>query len=87
MNFPMKRPKHIRVADWEGTKRRREAKLIYKQKFSGPKANKYNPWTEAEHKMFVEAVRLHGKDFLLISEFIGTRSKEQINSHIGVFQK
>ena len=31
-------------------------------------------WTDEEHDKFVEALRLHGKDWNLIQEFIGSRT-------------
>ena len=48
---------------------------------------KYNPWTEDEHKLFVEAVRKFGKDWQKIAEHVGTRRRDQIQSHAGVFTK
>jgi len=38
-------------------------------------------WTDEEHDKFVEALRLHGKDWNLIQEFIGSRTSAQIRSH------
>jgi SHAQKYF class myb-like DNA-binding protein len=31
-------------------------------------------WTETEHNKFLEAIRLYGKDWRKVQEFIGTRS-------------
>ena len=61
--------------------------MLYKQKFNVSQPKKYTPWTDKEHKRFVEAVRLHGKDWDLITQHVGTRSKPQNRSHFGVFEK
>lgn len=60
--------------------KRREAKQLFKeQKMNSEKPkSKYNPWTEDEHKLFVEGVRKHGKDWQEIALHVGTRRKEQI---------
>lgn len=38
-------------------------------------------WTETEHKRFLEGLKLYGKDWRLIEEYIGTRTCSQIRSH------
>ena len=38
-------------------------------------------WTDEEHQKFVDALRLHGKDWNLIQEYIGSRTSAQIRSH------
>jgi SHAQKYF class myb-like DNA-binding protein len=38
-------------------------------------------WTEAEHKRFIEGLKLFGKDWRLIEEHISTRTCSQIRSH------
>ena len=37
-----------------------------------------NVWTESEHNMFVEGVRLYGNSFLAISRHMGTRSAKVV---------
>ena len=36
---------------------------------------KYPKWTEAEHNTFVKALKRHGKDYDLISEEVGTKTR------------
>ena len=71
--------------------RKREAKRIAKEEAAEtlkPSCEKkYNPWTEEEHKLFVEAVRKYGKNWQDIAEYVGTRMRNQIQSHAGVFMK
>lgn len=38
-------------------------------------------WTDEEHDKFLEGLRLFGKDWRRIEEFIGSRSCAQIRSH------
>jgi SHAQKYF class myb-like DNA-binding protein len=38
-------------------------------------------WTDEEHEKFLEGLRLFGKDWRRIEEFIGSRSCAQIRSH------
>jgi SHAQKYF class myb-like DNA-binding protein len=38
-------------------------------------------WTKAEHKKFLEAIEIYGRDWRLFKEHIGTRSCVQIRSH------
>lgn len=38
-------------------------------------------WTDAEHHKFLQAIRLFGKDWRKVQEFIGTRTGAQIRSH------
>ena len=39
---------------------------------------KKNPWTDVEHQSFLEAVRVHGKDWDKIMEVIETRKRSSI---------
>ena len=48
---------------------------------------KYNPWTEEEHELFVAAVRVYGRGWNQIALHVGTRTREQCQSHAGVFTK
>eukprot|EP00347_Sterkiella_histriomuscorum_P005049 403358096 len=38
-------------------------------------------WTKEEHKKFVQAIRLYGKDWRKVEDFVKTRSGAQIRSH------
>ena len=38
-------------------------------------------WTDEEHDKFIDGMRLFGKDWRRIEEYIGTRSCAQIRSH------
>jgi SHAQKYF class myb-like DNA-binding protein len=38
-------------------------------------------WTDAEHHKFLQAIRLFGKDWRKVQEFIGSRTGAQIRSH------
>jgi len=39
----------------------------------GRKGDRY--WTDEEHQRFIEAVKLHGKDWAKITQYVGTRSR------------
>jgi len=43
-------------------------------------------WTSEEHIRFVQAVRTFGKNWKMITEFIGTRSRAQVGSHAQDFR-
>lgn len=38
-------------------------------------------WTDAEHHKFLQAIRLFGKDWRKVQEYIGSRTGAQIRSH------
>lgn len=38
-------------------------------------------WTKEEHKKFVQAIRLYGKDWRRVEDYVKTRSGAQIRSH------
>jgi len=38
-------------------------------------------WTDEEHERFLEALRLHGKDWELIEKHVGTRKAPNIRAH------
>jgi len=38
-------------------------------------------WTKAEHKRFLEALELYGKDWKKVQKYVGTRSTTQARSH------
>lgn len=42
-------------------------------------------WTDEEHNKFLEALRLHGRAWQRIQEYIGTKSAVQIRSHAQKF--
>jgi SHAQKYF class myb-like DNA-binding protein len=48
---------------------------------TGGKGGQKGRWTALEHKRFLQAIRLFGKDWRKVQEFIGTRSGAQIRSH------
>lgn len=49
------------------------------------KVPQHGRWTEAEHKRFLEGLRLYKKDWRMIEEHIGTRTCSQIRSHAQKF--
>jgi len=42
-------------------------------------------WTDEEHDRFVEALRMFGKDWYRVGEYVGTRNASQIRSHAQKF--
>ena len=38
-------------------------------------------WTKAEHKLFLEALGLYGKDWKKVQKYVGTRTTTQARSH------
>ena len=44
-------------------------------------------WTKDEHARFIEALRLYGKNWKMIKQYIKTRSGAQIRSHSQKFFK
>lgn len=38
-------------------------------------------WTKAEHRKFMEGLKIHGRNWKLISDIIKTRSSTQVRSH------
>lgn len=42
-------------------------------------------WTKEEHQRFVEAIKIYGKSWKKVEEFVGTRSGAQIRSHAQKF--
>ena len=47
--------------------------------------NPYKPhvkWTNEEHEKLLKAVLSNGKNYEKISEYVGSRTKEQIRKHI-----
>lgn len=47
--------------------------------------SKKGRWTAAEHEKFVTALRMYGKDWYRVGEFVGTRDASQIRSHAQKF--
>jgi MYB-related transcription factor LHY len=45
------------------------------------KVNVGGRWSDAEHRRFLEGLKMYGKDWRLIEEHIGTRTCSQIRSH------
>jgi len=40
-----------------------------------------NLWTKDEQEKFITAMRIHGKNWAKIAEFVGTRDQQQCRSH------
>jgi len=38
-------------------------------------------WTKEEHKRFLDAMNLYGKNWKKVQEYVGTRSTTQVRSH------
>eukprot|EP00826_Nyctotherus_ovalis_P035536 TRINITY_DN3059_c0_g1_i5.p1 TRINITY_DN3059_c0_g1~~TRINITY_DN3059_c0_g1_i5.p1 ORF type:complete len:279 (+),score=25.61 TRINITY_DN3059_c0_g1_i5:1153-1989(+) len=65
----------------------REAEITkYKVKeernFKGKESKRYGRWTEEEHRKLMEALELYGNAWLLVEKHIGTRTSNQIRSHV-----
>ena len=52
-----------------------------KKKFRKERGNKAEKWTTEEHKQFLNAVRLHGKNWTKVADMIPTRDRAAIASH------
>lgn len=51
------------------------------------RAGKTRYWTEMEHNQFLFAVKLYGpKNYVAISQFVGTRSPKQVRTHAQKYQ-
>lgn len=49
---------------------------------NNPNAMQYSGrWTDEEHEKFLEGLKMYGKDWRLIEEYIGSRTCAQIRSH------
>lgn len=61
---------------------KKSSKRNSKLKGSAP-ANKFNTgrWTQEEHKLFLEAIEIHGRDWKLVQDYVGTRTSTQARSH------
>ncbi|OMJ81514.1 hypothetical protein SteCoe_17979 [Stentor coeruleus] len=42
---------------------------------------KIGRWTKVEHRKFLEGLKMHGRNWKLISDIIKTRSSTQVRSH------
>lgn len=51
-----------------------------KMQVSGRKIN-FGPWTEKEHKIFLEAIEKYGNLWKKVEAYVGTRTTAQIRSH------
>eukprot|EP01017_Pseudomicrothorax_dubius_P049402 TRINITY_DN9183_c0_g2_i1.p1 TRINITY_DN9183_c0_g2~~TRINITY_DN9183_c0_g2_i1.p1 ORF type:complete len:232 (-),score=46.79 TRINITY_DN9183_c0_g2_i1:60-755(-) len=56
------------------------------ESYSKGKINKSaGRWTKEEHQRFVEALKLYGKNWKKVEEFVGTRTGAQVRSHAQKF--
>ena len=46
-----------------------------------PNENRFRRWTDEENTLFFEALDEHGKDYNLISQYIGTKTYNQTKQH------
>lgn len=53
-----------------------------KQRPSNTKDRHYGRWTEEEHERLMEALELHGNTWALVEKHVGTRTRDQIRSHV-----
>ena len=44
-------------------------------------------WSDKEHERFIEAVKLYGKNWSEITNYISTRSRQSVYSHAQKFRK
>ena len=44
-------------------------------------------WSDEEHERFIEAVKLYGKNWSEITNYISTRSRQSVYSHAQKFRK
>ena len=58
-----------------------------KEKSTATLKKKGGIWTDDEHKKFIEAVRIYGKNWSKITEYIGTREKALVASHAQNFRR
>lgn len=42
-------------------------------------------WNGKEHTKFLEAVQIHGKNWIKVAKYIGTRNSTQVRSHAQKF--
>jgi SHAQKYF class myb-like DNA-binding protein len=75
---------HLVMAHNQETKARSAALLVAAQQYYSSQDHKQvtlGRWSKEDHDKFVEGLRLFGKDWKKIEEFIGTRTGSQIRSH------
>lgn len=44
-------------------------------------------WSDDEHERFLDAVRIHGKNWSEITRYVGSRSRQSVYSHAQKFRK
>lgn len=54
------------------TRRRRKVYTVTKQR---------EKWTEKQHEDFVQAIQLYGRQWKFVTEYVGTKTMQQIRSH------
>ena len=58
------------------------SKNSLKQKRDKQKIMRYEKWTKKEHAKLMEALELYGNAWSLVQKHLGTRTREQIRSHV-----
>ena len=58
--------------------RKRTKENKYKESENG----RYGRWTEEEHKRLMKALDLYGNTWSLVEKYLGTRTRNQIRSHV-----
>nr|CAG4708506.1 unnamed protein product [Naegleria fowleri] len=57
------------------------SQVLPKQRKEYTIQQKREKWSEEEHEKFLEAIRIHGRDWKKVEDFIGTKTRKQIRSH------
>ena len=72
--------KWVKVAREIGTRTNVQVKNFFSKKQNPNKTCTY--WTDRESRKLNEAVKMYGKDYKKIAEYIGTRNELQVSSRI-----
>ena len=43
-------------------------------------------WSDEEHRLFLEAIKIYGKQWREVMKYVGTRTKDQVRSHAQKYQ-
>ncbi|KAG2387284.1 hypothetical protein C9374_001616 [Naegleria lovaniensis] len=57
------------------------SQVLPKQRKEYTIQQKREKWSDDEHEKFLEAIRIHGRDWKKVEDFIGTKTRKQIRSH------